>query len=236
MIASLILHVSLSDPSVHEAVDPQVIEHQRRCMKEVVKSRRFNYLRQALEGMRLIETGAPINDPCIWAGVQCIGGLVDEITWDLNSLVLVHSADFLPPTLRRVTFLGRHMQNHFPSRYLPRSIEFVWMENCKINGILDLSGVPEKLSELYLPYNWLQGTVVIHHIPPRVRCVDLRHNDQISHVRVLNSGLSTTLQYILFGGEKQPVLSPLGKHEKSVDSRVRIGPTKIKYDPPNSEL
>ena len=105
---------------------------------------------------------------CKWEGIVCADGThISEIYWS--------APKSLPPHLRLKSpgnvFSGRlHLQ------HLPESLEKLYVAGNRLNGIMDLTRLPQGLTFLSLCKNLFSGNVVLDCLPQTLAHINIGHN------------------------------------------------------------
>ena len=156
-------------------------------------------------------------DPCRWGGVVCQGGHVTKVEWDRNFKIGEMHIEWLPRDVRSAIIEDQRVQS-LDTRRLPRGLRILHIVDCGLRSKIAFNTLPEKLEDLDLNENYIEGTVYIFDLPKGMRRIDIRWNS-IDRLVVHNASLPGCLEFIKV---RQPVqkVKMVEMEGRKLDKRV----------------
>ena len=134
-------------------------------------------------------------EPCRWRGVVCEGGHVTKIKWNRNfDFIGEMNIEWLPRHVRAAIIKDQRVQP-LDTRRLPRGLQILHIVDCGLPSKFAFNTLPEKLEDLNLNRNRIEGTMHIFDLPKGMRRIDIRWS-KIDCLVVHNASLPVCLEII----------------------------------------
>ena len=150
--------------------------------------------------LRRIENGEMLS-VCPWRGVLCRENTVWSISLSISEDRIRVDTRWFPSSVAGIRIINIPICSRLYTRSLPRALIECRIERCKLNGSLDLAGLPPQLRRLDLSANNFCGTLNVQYLPSTIQSIHLERN-LIKKVVVMRMSLPEYLYDVVVGSRR----------------------------------